>query len=198
MAKKKINKEPPLPDNVKITDIGEIYETNSLELKRFIRRNVSNDEESEDILHNVFYQLARIDITENPIEQISAWLYRVAKNQIIDRYRKKKEQCMPVLRKNRDDEDSPRDISELLFDESTDPEKKLLRSLVWEELEAALCEMPEEQRVVFELNEMQGIPFHEISESTGIPVNTLLSRKRYAVQYLRKRLRDLYSDFADS
>lgn len=105
---------------------------------------------------------------------------------------------MPTLRKNKEEDEGIMDVSELLFDESNDPEKKLLRSLVWEELENALCELPNEQRAVFELNELQGISFAEISESTGIPVNTLLSRKRYAVQFLRRRLKELYDDFTDN
>lgn len=175
------------------TDVGKIYEEHQAELKGFISRRVSFKEDVEDILQNVFYNLSKIDLDENPIEQISSWLYSVARNQIIDRNRKKKEERLPEL-KNASTDDLLNDISEILASTNDTPETEYLQSLVWEELDIALNELPEEQKVVFELTELQGFSFKEIAESTGIPVNTLISRKRYAVVHLRERLKDLYND----
>ncbi|NDV47287.1 RNA polymerase sigma factor [Paludibacter sp. 221] len=175
------------------TDVGKIYEEHQAELKGFISRRVSFKEDAEDILQNVFYNLSKTDLDENPIEQISSWLYSVARNQIIDRSRKKKEKLILDDKADSDDEFLS-DISEILTSTNDTPETVYLQSLVWEELDAALDELPEEQRTVFELTEMQGFSFKEISESTGIPVNTLISRKRYAVLHLRERLKDLYED----
>lgn len=172
-------------------DVGSIYESHRAELQGFISRRVDSREEAEDILQNVFYNLSRIDLIENPIEHISAWLYSVARNQIIDRRRKRKEEPMPAMRSDPDDDFST-DLSTLIAATDSDPEKDYLRQLVWEELTLALGELPPEQRSVFELTELQGISYREISESTAIPLNTLLSRKRYAVLYLRERLAGLY------
>lgn len=176
------------------TDVGAIYESHRSELKWFISKRVSTAEEAEDILQNVFYNLARIDLIENPIEHISSWLYSVARNQIIDRHRKHKEEPMPVLHSGPDDDDFSADLTAIIAATDSDPEKDYLRQLVWDELEVALSELPPEQRSVFELTEMEGISYKDISESTGIAVNTLLSRKRYAVLHLRERLAQLYSD----
>lgn len=141
-----------------------------------------------------FYQLSKIDLIERPIEQISAWLYSVANNQIIDRSRKHKEVEMPYMKTNDDEDLFLSEVTSLLLDEDASPETEYLRSLVWEELEAALEELPEEQRKVFELTELEGFSFKEISEATGVAVNTLISRKRYAVLHLRERLDDLYRE----
>ena len=177
----------------KPNDVSQIYNDYQAELKGYISRRVSFKEDAEDILQNVFYQLAKIDLNENPIEQISSWLYSVARNQIIDRSRKKKEEKMPQY-SNGEDDDFILEISEILADEGNTPEMAYFQSLVWEELEVALNELPEEQRTVFELTELEGFSYKEISESTGIPVNTLLSRKRYAVLYLRECLKDLHDE----
>ncbi|KAA6326768.1 ECF RNA polymerase sigma factor RpoE [termite gut metagenome] len=181
------------PQNPKIADIFAKYH---LQLKRFISKRVPSKEDCEDILQDVFCQLAKVDLEENPIRQVSAWLYSVARNRIIDHSRKQKEEEMPYYP---DDEGEllAEEISVLLPDESSSPETALIKSLIWEELEIALSELPAEQRTVFELTELDGFSFKEISESTGISVNTLTSRKRYAVLYLRKRLFDLYEEFWD-
>ena len=189
MALKSEKRKPAAP-----ADVGSIYESHRSELKGFISRRVDSAEEAEDILQNVFYNLARIDLIENPIEHITAWLYSVARNQIIDRRRKHREEPMPVLRGEPDDDDFSADLTTIIAATDADPEKDYLHQLVWEELELALDELPPEQRSVFDLTEMQDISYKEISESTGIPVNTLLSRKRYAVLHLRARLAQLYSD----
>ncbi len=147
---------------------------------------------------DVFYQLVKTinHTAANPIEQVSAWLYRVARNLIINKGVKKREEELPVCRDDEGDDDILKDFSEILFDKnaSPSPETEYLRSLVWTELETALSEMPPEQRKIFELTELDGIAVKDISETTGITVNTLLSRKHYAVLYLRKRLAGLYKE----
>jgi len=166
-------------------------------LKAFIRKRVANSEDAEDILQDVFYQFVKtVENTMNPIEQVSAWLYRVARNLIINRGVKKREVELPVYRSSDSDDEVFNDISEFLFNDETllSPETEYLRSLVWVELENALAELPPEQREIFELTELDGIPVKEISEATGVPVNTLLSRKHYAMKHLRKRLAVLYQD----
>lgn len=176
------------------TRVANIFRKYQAQLKDFINKRVSSREDSEDILQNVFYQFMKSDQEENPIEQIAAWLYSVARNQIIDRSRKRREEEMPYLSTNEDNGTFLKELSELMPDEDQSPEMDFIRSTVWEELEHALLELPDEQRTVFELTELEGIPFKEIAESTGIPVNTLISRKRYAVLFLRKRLYNLYED----
>jgi RNA polymerase sigma factor (sigma-70 family) len=166
-------------------------------LKFFIRKQVINKEDTEDILQDVFYQLAKtVQVALNPVEQVSAWLYRVAKNTIINKGVKKREEELPVYRNENGGEEIMEDFSEVLFndDSSSSPETEYLRSLVWTELESALSELPPEQREVFEWMELDGIPVKEIAETTGISVNTLLSRKHYAVLHLRKRMKQLYKE----
>lgn len=181
-----------IPENHDISDIFNKYKS---PLKGYISKRVPLKEDAEDILQNVFYQLAKADLMENPIEQISSWLYSVARNQIIDKSRKHKDEEMPQISTRDDDDSFLNEITEiLLFDNDASPEMEYLRSLIWEELDIALSELPIEQREVFELTEMEGLSFKEISEMTGITVNTLISRKRYAVLHLRQRLRYLYDE----
>ena len=167
------------------------------QLKSFIRKQVNNKEDAEDILQDVFYQFIKtVQAALNPIEQVSAWLYQVTRNTIINQGTKKREEKMPVYQNDENDDDILKDFSELLFnnESSPSPEMEYLRSLVWTELENALSELPPEQRDIYELTELDGIPVKEISKTTGITVNTLLSRKHYAVKHLRKRLEGLYYD----
>lgn len=182
------------PENTK--GVADIFKQYQAQLKGFISKRVPSKEDCEDILQDVFYQLSKADLTENPIQQMSGWLYSVARNRITDKYRKKKEVEMPYFTDGESDDISfITEMSDLLVDGNSSPETEYLKSLVWDELNIALTELPEEQRTVFELTELQGFSFKEISESTGITVNTLISRKRYAVLYLRERLADLYDDF---
>ena len=178
-------------------DVGQLIVAHRPQLKAFIRKRVSNKEDAEDILQDVFYQFVKtVENSMNPIEQVSAWLYRVAQNLIINRGVKKQEVEMPVYRSDESDDEMVNDISEIFFNDEAlpSPETEYLRSLFWVELENALSELPPEQREIFELTELDGIPVKEISKTTGVAISTLLSRKHYAVKYLRKRLATLYND----
>ncbi len=148
-------------------------------LGAFIRRRVDRHEDAQDILQDVLTQWVRTtQMAVDPVENLSAWLYRVARNRIINFGLKKHEQALPIHLDRQAAADSP--------------EAEYLRSLVWEELERALAELPPAQRSIFELTELEGIPVKEIAQASGTPVATLLSRKHYAVKHLRKRMRVLY------
>jgi len=178
-------------------DTGKLMAEYQPRLKAFIRKRIPNREDAEDILQDVFYQWTKaIANVLNPIEQVEAWLYRVARNRIINYWTKKREEELPVYTGDEEDTVMLEDISEILFNNelSPSPETEYLHSLVWTELEDALAELPAEQREIYELTELDGIPVKEIAQTTGVPVNTLLSRKHYAVLHLRKRMRQLYED----
>lgn len=158
----------------------------------FIRRRVRTEEDAEDILQDVFYQLATSYSVTEPIEKITSWLFTVARNRIIDWYRKKRPESLPA---SGGDSTVPLNLEDILYDPKQNPDRVYARSLVWTELADALDELPEEQREVFVLHELEGKSFKEIVELTGEPLNTLLSRKRYAVLHLRDRLQELYEEF---
>jgi len=167
------------------------------QLFNFIRRRVRTREDAEDILQDVFFQLTdNYDVAE-PIERVTSWLYRVARNKIIDWYRKRSSRgTVETGRAGPTDagELAPLNLEEILFDPAQNPDEIYARSLVWPALADALEDLPEEQREVFALHELEGRSFKEIEEITGEPLNTLLSRKRYAVLYLRERLKELYDE----
>lgn len=175
-------------------NISEIVQNYSSRLKGFIRKRVHLTEDAEDILQDVFYQLAEADVLLKPIEHISAWLYKVASNRINDLYRVKKPEPLSNFLFDNQEDDMVTEIEELLSDVENTPETEYLQSLFWVELEKALKELPPEQQIVFELHELKGIPFKEIAEITGETVNTLISRKRYAVLHLRERLQIIYNE----
>ena len=158
----------------------------------FIRRRVRTEADAEDILADVFYQMvASYSVTE-PIEKMTSWLLTVAQNKIIDWYRKRKPES---FRQRADESALLLNLEDILYDPGQNPDVLYARSLVWTELADALEDLPDEQRDVFIMHELEGKSFKEIAELTGEPVNTLLSRKRYAVLYLREALQELYDDF---
>ena len=178
-------------------NVERLIEEHQPQLKAFIHRRVSSKEDAEDILQDVFYQLVKaVSNTLNPIEQVTSWLYRVTRNTIINKGKKKSEEEWPVSA-YAEEESVLSEFSEVLFandDLAPSPETEYMRSLVWQELEAALGELPAEQRTVFELTELEGLSAKEVAEATGASANTVLSRKHYAVKHLRKRLEGLYND----
>ncbi len=161
-------------------------------LLAFIRRHVDNSDDAEDILQDVFYRLVNASNLVEPIEQVTAWLFRVTRNRIIDWYRGRK----PMVSADVGSFASSR-TEELLVDPAQDPASDSLRTMIWDELTEALDELPEPQRLVFVAHELEGKSFKEIEEETGVPLNTLLSRKRYAVLYLRERLQELYDEITE-
>ncbi|OYU57141.1 MAG: RNA polymerase subunit sigma-24 [Chitinophagaceae bacterium BSSC1] len=170
-----------------ITDVVNAY---TKRLMGFIRKRVSNEADAEDILQDVFYQFIG---NTKPIEQLTSWLFTVTRNKITDKQRKHKPDLLEDIHAG-GDEESSFDWTELYFEKDNNPETDYLRNLFWETLQAALQELPENQKQVFVLNELEGVPFKTISEQTGESVNTLISRKRYAVLHLRERLAGLKQD----
>jgi len=164
-------------------------------LRNFIRRRVGDESEAEDILQDVFYELIEAYRLMKPIEQVGAWLFRVARNRIIDRFRKKKPESLSAASEPDGETGDRLSLEELLPSPEEGPEAAYARSILLEELDTALEELPEEQREVFVAHEIRGISFKEISAETGVGVNTLLSRKHHAVLYLRRRLQAIYDDF---
>ena len=164
------------------------------QLMGFIRQRVNSDQDAEDILQDVWYQLSSVPELE-AIEQIGSWLYRVARNRITDKYRKKKPESLEDH--GYEDEEGEFLFKEILLSDDETPETVYMRELFWEQLTIALEELPENQRQVFIWNELEDLTFQEISERTGENIKTLISRKRYAVQHLRKRLETLYHEFVN-
>ncbi len=178
-------------------NISEIVREYSSRLSGFIRKRVKRLEDAEDILQEVFYQLSEADRLMKPIDEITAWLFTVARNRITDQYRKKKPELLPEFYTGEEDEETGSVLEDFPGNDLNTPEKEFIRSLVWEELAAALKDLPSEQREVFELTEFEGLKYSEISEITKQPVNTLISRKRYAVLYLRERLSIIYNELVN-
>ena len=171
-------------------NLERVYTEYSPRLLGYIRSQVDNHEDAEDILQDVFYQLARTSSDcdcMSEIERVSSWLYKVARNSVLNFWRKKREVSL-------DAEDLVcEDIAQSLFCSPQDaPDTVLLRKLVWQELDIALSELPPEQCEVFCLTVFDGMAVKDISSATGVPAATLLSRKHYAVKYLRKRFHNLY------
>jgi RNA polymerase sigma factor (sigma-70 family) len=161
-------------------------------LSGFIRGRVRSEEDAEDILQDVWVQLSSaINLSE--IEQMSAWLFRVARNKITDNYRKKSPDRLDDLAY--EDEEGELDFGPLLLDNTTSPEDSYLRELFWEELMHALEDLPENQRQVFIWNELEDLTLQQIADQTGDNLKTVISRKGYAVKYLRKRLANFYEEF---
>jgi RNA polymerase sigma factor (sigma-70 family) len=177
--------------------ISEAIDRDKTRLRNFIRRRVADPSDAEDILQEVFYELVEAYRLMKPIEQVGAWLFRVARNRITDLFRKRKPEAStndPVTA----EEGESLTLEDLLPSQDAGPEAAYARTVLLEELEDALEELPEEQREVFLAHEIEGRSFKELAVETGLSVNTLLSRKHYAVIHLRERLREVYDEFTKS
>jgi len=174
--------------------ITEVVEREQSRLRSFIRRRVPDPGDVEDILQDVFYELVEANRLLVPIDHLTGWLFRVARNRIIDLFRKKKPESFSDAAVV-DEEGELLRIEEMLPSPDAGPEALYLGNMLVDELEDALDELPEEQREVFVAHELEGRSFRELAAETGVSINTLLSRKRYAVRHLRKRLRDIYNQF---
>ena len=177
------------------TNIVQTIKKYSKQLFGFIRQRVSSDEDAEDILQDVWYQLSSQPEVE-AIEQVGSWLYRVARNRIVDGYRKQKPEHLEDH--GYEDEEGEIYFKDLLLADDGTPETEYLKEIFWQQLLEALEELPENQRQVFIWNELEDQTFQQISDRTGENIKTLISRKRYAVQHLRQRLESLYQDLLDS
>jgi RNA polymerase sigma factor (sigma-70 family) len=162
-------------------------------LRKFIRKRLVNEADVEDVLQDVFYELVEAYRLMKPIQHFSAWMFRVARNRIIDLFRARKTEA---LRSDlTDEEGEPRLLEDMLPSPDAGPEAAYARNVLLEEIDAALDELPEDQRDVFLSHEMMGYSFKEIAAHTGVSVNTLLSRKHYAVLHLRQRLQAIFDEF---
>ena len=176
-----------------VLQIENLFKTDRKKFLGFIRQRVRSQEEAEDILQDVFTNvLAASAHVQKPTENIASWVFTAVRNRIIDSYRKKRAEAFSDMQTPTQAEDGADAFENLLGDYTSTPEKDLLRKTIWESVQAGLAELPPEQRDVFVRNEFEGISFREMSEKTGVNINTLLARKRYAVLHLRKRLKDLY------
>ena len=174
--------------------ISEVVEREQSRLRNFIRRRVPDPCDAEDILQDVFYKLVEANRMLMPIDHVAGWLFRVARNQIIDLFRQKRPESFSDITVA-DEEGELLRLEDLLPSPDAGPEALYARSVLLEELELAVGELPDEQRRVFVAHELEGRSFKEIAAETGVSVNTLLSRKRYAVLHLRRRLQDIYDEF---
>jgi RNA polymerase sigma factor (sigma-70 family) len=176
--------------------ISEIVAEEQSRLRNFIRRRVPDPSDVEDILQEVFYELVEANRLLMPIDHVTGWLFRVARNRITDLFRKKKpERFSDAAVEDEDGELLP--IEDLLPSPDAGPEALYVRNVVLDELELALDELPDEQREVFIAHELEGRSFKELSAESGVSINTLLSRKRYAVLHLRERLQSIYDEFTN-
>ncbi|MBV8200288.1 MAG: sigma-70 family RNA polymerase sigma factor [Acidobacteria bacterium] len=173
--------------------ISEAVAREQRRLREFIRRRVPDEGEVEDILQDVFSELVEAFRLAQPIEQIGAWMFRVARNRITDLFRKRRPESLAAARAPGEDGE-PLQLADLLASPAAGPEAAYAAGVLLEELAAALDELPAEQREVFLAHELEGASFKDIAAATGVSVNTLLSRKHYAVLHLRRRLRAIYDD----
>ena len=179
--------------------ISDVVKREQSRLRNFIRRRVPDPRDAEDILQDVFYELVEANRLLMPIEHVTGWLFRVARNRITDLFRKKKPESFgdSALADEVDDggEMLQLRVEDLLPSPDAGPDGLYARNVLLDELELALDELPEEQRAVFVAHELEGQSFKEIAAETGVNVSTLLSRKRYAVLHLRERLQSIYEEF---
>jgi RNA polymerase sigma factor (sigma-70 family) len=179
------------------TRISEIIARERSRLSAFIRRRVPDASDAEDIVQEVFYELARANRFLMPIEHVTAWLFRVARNRITDLFRRNEPESFSGTAAPGEDGEMV-GIEDLLPSPDAGPEALYARHVLLDEVEFALNELPDEQRDVFIAHELEGRSFKELSRESGVSVNTLLSRKRYAVLHLRQRLQNIYDDFKNN
>ena len=166
--------------------IADVVEREQSRLLQFIRRRVPDPRDAEDILQDVFSELVEANYLLMPIEHVTGWLFRVARNRIVDLFRKKKPEPF-------DD-----GVEDLLPSPGEGPEALYLRQALLDEMAAAIAELPKDQREVFVAHELEGRSFKELASATGVSVNTLLSRKRYAIRHLREQLRQAHDEFTNT
>jgi RNA polymerase sigma factor (sigma-70 family) len=186
---------PELNQRIQDQQIAEAIDREQPRLRNFIRRRVADREDAEDILQEVFYELVEAYRMMQPVEHLSAWLFRVARNRIIDLFRRKKLEVPENEPAWVSEDGEMLRVEDMLPSPVAGPEALYARNVILEELDAALDELPDEQRGVFIAHELMGYTFKEIASHTGEGVNTLLSRKHYAVLYLRERLQAIYDEF---
>ncbi len=177
--------------------ISEAIERERPRLRNFIRRQIPNQDDADDVLQDVFYELVEAYRLMKPIEQVGAWLFRVARNRITDRFRKRTTEALRQEQMTVPEDGELLMLEDLLPSADAGPEAAYARTVLLEALEDALEELPREQREVFIAHEIEGRSFKEIAAQTGVSVNTLLSRKHYAVTHLRERLREIYDEFTE-
>jgi len=185
------SRTPTVPDQDQ--RISEVVEREQSRLRNFIGRRVADPLDAEDILQDVFQRLVEANRLLMPIEHVTGWLFRVARNRIVDLVRKRRPERLADVA--RDETDERRQLEDLMPSPDAGPEALYARGVLLEELEIAIAELPSEQREVFVAHELEGKSFKDMAAETGVNVNTLLSRKRYAVLHLRERLRHLYEEF---
>lgn len=179
--------------------IENLFRTDRKKFLGFIRQRVRSQEEAEDILQDVFTNvLAASHNVQKPIENIASWVFTAVRNRIIDSYRKKRAETFSDMQTPGQADDGVDSFENFLGDLTTSPESDLMRKTIWEAVQEGLAELPDEQKAVFIRNEFEGVSFREMSELTGVNINTLLARKRYAVLHLRRKLKDLYASMNDN
>jgi RNA polymerase sigma factor (sigma-70 family) len=177
--------------------ISEVVKREQSRLLNFIRRRVPDPRDAEDILQDVFYELVEANRLLMPIEHVTGWLFRVARNRITDLFRRKRPErfSVPTVPGEEDEDDELATLEDLLPSPDAGPEALYARRVLLDELESAVEELPKDQRDVFVAHELEGRSFKEMAAETGVSVNTLLSRKHYAVRHLRERLQSMYDEF---
>src|SRR4051794_19565872 len=175
--------------------IFEVLEKESRRLRNFIRKRVADDEDAKDILQDVFYEFVAAYRLMKPVEQAGAWLFQVARNRITDLFRKKKHEPMSSVVPVGGQDGEELLLEDILPSPDAGPDAVYARGVLLYELQAALLELPDEQRAVFVAHEIEGRSFKDMAAESGVSINTLLARKRYAVRFLRQYLQDVYDEY---
>jgi RNA polymerase sigma factor (sigma-70 family) len=175
--------------------VAEAFATQKARLQRFVRSRIGDSADVEDIVQEVFYELTAADRLMQPIGQLTAWLMQVARNRIIDRFRKREREQRLTVSLDEHDVETERLLETLTLPERSGPDDEYARAALADSLEQALSELPPEQRTVFVAHEIEGQSFRQLAATSGLSINTLLGRKHAAVRYLRKQMQDIYEEF---